>query len=342
MTPPRSRSHPPPDRPMVLQMLSSAPAPRTLRPLAGALVALVALASLAGCGVRSDHTAGAGEGDGEATLPTLPPVEERQSALYDEDGCLVLAEGRDCGATADDLDEALAGDESDRTLAGFEGPLFTTDVSAGVVHVLDDTVAVSTSGPWRAQGLVRNETTSPVVAATVTAVLRDGAGAELERVKATSPVAPVRPGEPAPFVLEGTVDAAAVASVEWSATDGGGAALPGTRDLELTTYFVEAAGARDAIDLGVYAETGPGPHPFVLYGSITDLAGIDATRPAVVGAWLGDDGRVRAVSQADAVRLDGSPADSLGPDELADFVLVVGGDAGGLEAAPVLLWAVSR
>lgn len=307
-------------------------------------VALLALAlvAVAGCGVRADHTADAGEGDAEATLPTLPPVEERLPESYDADGCLLLADGHDCGATADDLDQALAGDESGRTLAGFQGPLFTTDVSAGQLTVLGDTVAIAASGPWRAQGLVRNETTSPVLAPEVTAVLRDGAGVELARVAATALVAPVRPGEPAPFVLESDVDAAAVASVDWSVVDIGGEAPPGTRDLELTTWFVEPAGVRDPLTAELFGESGAGPFPHVVYGSVTNLADVDAPHPAVVGAWLDDAGRVRAVTDTSAVSVDGASLEVLAPAGLADFVLRVEADADGLDAAPMLLWAVSR
>ena len=307
----------------------------------GVLLAL-ALFAVAGCGVRADHTAGAGEGDPEASLPTLPPVEERLPESYDADGCLLLAEGRDCGATAEDLDQALAGDESFRTLAGFQGPLFTTDVSAGALTVLDGTLSVATTGPWRAQGLVRNETTSPVLAPEVTAVLRDGAGAEVGRVTAPALVAPVRSGEPAPFVLESDVDAAAVASVDWSVVDAGGAPPLGTRDLELTTWFVEPAGAREPLTAGLFGESGAGPFPHVVYGSVTNRADVDAPHPAVVGAWLDDAGRVRAVTDSSVVTVDGGTLDALGPSGLADFVLRVEVDADGLDAAPMLLWAVSR
>ncbi len=307
---------------------------------AGAFLAVLAL--LAGCGVRADHTADAGEGDAEATLPTLPPVEERLPESYDADGCLILSQGVDCGATAEQLDEALTGDESARTLAGFQGPLFTTDVSADELSVLQDTVDVTGTGAWRAQGLVRNETTSPVLTPEVTAVLRDAAGNELDRVTASALVAPVRPGEPAPFVLEATVDAAAVASVDWSAVDAGGDPLPGTRDLELTTYFVEPAGSRDPLGTELFEESGRGPFPHVVYGSVTNLADVDAPRPTVVAAWLDDGGRVRAVTQSAAVTLEGGAVQTLPPDGLADFVLSVESDAEGLDAAPMLLWAVSR
>ncbi len=327
---------------MVFEM-SRRPSRRApVRALAAGVVGL-ALVLTTGCGVQADHTADAGEGDAEASLPTLPPVEERLPESYDIDGCLLLADGRDCGATTDDVDEALAGDESGRTLAGFQGPLFTTDVGAGVVTVLDNTVAASTSGPWRAQGLVRNETTSPVLAAEITAVLRDGAGVELARVTDTALVAPVRPGEPAPFVLESDLDAAGVASVEWSVADAGGEPVPGTRDLELTTWFVEPAGAREPLSAEIFGESGTGPFPHVVYGSLTNLADIDAPRATVIGAWLGEDGRVRAVTALTAaVTVDNEPLEVLPPDGLADFVLRVEGDAEGLDAAPMLLWAVSR
>lgn len=318
------------------------PRPRRTRRAAAALaLAAVALGLGAGCGVQADHTAGAGEADPEATLPTLPPAEERTPGLYDQDGCVVLEAGRDCGATADDLDEALAGDEAGRTLAGFQGPLFTTDVSAGALVVLDDTVAATTSGPWRAQGLVRNETTSPALAPTVTAVLRDGAGAELDRVSVVALVAPLRAGEPAPFTAESDVDAAAVASVDWSVADAGGEHPAGTRDLELSTFYAEPAGTREPLRIEGYSEDGPGPHPFVLVGSLTDLADVAAPSPTAVAAWLGEDGRVRVVARAAAVGPDGAPIESLEAGGFGDFVLTVEGDAAGLEAAPLLLWGMS-
>lgn len=319
------------------------PRPRRAHRAAAALVlALVAVGAAAGCGVQADHTAGAQAGGDDATLPTLPPAEERTPGVYDEDGCIVLEEGRDCGATADDLDEALAGDESGRTLAGFQGPLFTTDVSADALVVLDDTVAATTNGPWRAQGLVRNETTSPALAPTVTAVLRDAAGAELDRLEALALVTPLRSGEPAPFVLESDVDAGTVASVDWSVADAGGEPVPGTRDLELSVFYTEPAGAREPLDTYLYADQGAGPFPFVLMGSMTDLADVDAPNPTAVAAWLGTDGRVRAVTTGAAAGTEGEPAAALVPGGIGDFVLVVDGDAAGLDAAPLLLWGMSR
>lgn len=297
---------------------------------------------LLGCGVQADHTAGAADGDAEASLPTLPPVEERSPDAYDADGCLILSEGRDCGATAEAVDDALAGDERARTLRGFQGPLFVTDLAADVVMVLEETVATTTSGPWAASGLLRNETTSPVVAPVVTAILRGADGSVLGEFEGTVPVAPVRPGEPAPFTVEGDIDAASVEAVEWQVTDAGGEPPPGTRDLELTTYFVEPAGQRAPLGLYFYDESGPGPHPYVLYGSVANLATIDASAPAVVAAWLDDDGRVRAIGESDVVEPDGRPTEQLAPDALADFLITVSGGADGLDAAPLLLWAVSR
>jgi len=315
---------------------------RTATSVAGLGLAAILLSVVAGCGIQADHTAGAAGGDAEASLPTLPPVEERLPGAYDDDGCLILSEGRDCGAPADAVDDALAGDESARTLRGFQGPLFVTDLGADVVAVLEDTVNATTSGPWRASGLLRNETTSPVIAPVVTATLRGADGASLGVVDGTVPVAPVRPGEPAPFTIESGVDAANVASVEWRVTDAGGEPPPGTRDLELTTYFAEPAGPREPLGLYFYDESGLGPHPYVLYGSVTDLADIDATQPAVVAAWLDDDGRVRSIVEGAAVDSDGDAIESLAPGRLADFLITVADGAEGLDAAPLLLWGVSR
>src|SRR5690606_36227748 len=103
----------------------------------------------------------------------------------------------------------------------------------------------------------------------------------------------------------------------------------------------EAAGAREALDTYLYEEQGPGPFPFELMGSMTDLADIEAPNPTAVAAWLGEDGRVRAVASAPAVDPQGAPAALLAPGDLADFVLTVDGDAAGLDAAPLLLWGMS-
>lgn len=311
-----------------------------------ALASFAAIAlGLAGCGVRGDHTAGAVEGDERATLPTLPPAEERLDRLYDENGCLLLSDGPpDCGASAESLDEALAGEGRDatRTLAGFEGPLFVTDVSGDSVLVLEDTVTAATSGAWQASGLLRNETTSPVLAPVVTATLRAADGTELGQARGEVAVAPVRPGEPVPFTIESDIDAGTVAAVEWAVADTGVEPTGGTRDLELTTYFVEPAGSRDPLGTEIFEESGRGPFPHVVYGSVTNLADVDAPRPTVVAAWLDDGGRVRAVTQSAAVTLEGGAVQTLPPDGLADFVLSVESDAEGLDAAPMLLWAVSR
>jgi hypothetical protein len=189
---------------------------------------------------------------------------------------------------------------------------------------------------------MRNETTDPVVAPVVRAILRDGTGAELATAEGEVPVAPVRPGEPAPFAIASEVPAAAVASVEWSVVDAGGSPPPGTRELALTTYFAEPAGAREALDLYLYRETGPGPHPYVLFGSITNNAGTDATAPAVVAAWLDENGRLQLVTEAPVGDPD-DPLDRVPPDGLADFLLTVDSPAGdGLDGRELLLWAVSR
>ena len=308
---------------------------------------LVGSVGLTGCGVRDDHTAGAQEGQGEGSLPTLPPVEERLPASYDEQGCLIVAEDEvDCEASADALDEALSGGGAGgvRTLAGFVGPRFTTDLSGDALVVLEDTVATSTDGVWSARGLIRNETTSPAVAPVVSAVLRAADGTELERVEAPVTVRPVRPGEPAPFTVSASTTAPGqVASVDWSVHDAGGDPPPGTRDLELTTWDVEPAGPRDPITVYDHVEEGAGPHPYVLFGAVTDRAGIAAPRPGVTAAWLGDDGRVRLVADTAALDPHGAELAALEPEGLADFLITVDpADAAGLDADQLLLWAVSR
>lgn len=185
-----------------------------------------------------------------ATLPSLPSLHVRAPDLYDEDGCARIPpdEGNvvRCGPFREDLErlreereaciqvEAGAPDlekifeEARRTgrcvfveprlpsknLAGFRGPYYTTDLEAGEVVVLKETLTTAREGTWQAWGLVRNETSTPVGEVNVTASLIGAGGAVLDRPSAEVPVDPLRPGEPGPFVITSTVDAARVTSLE--------------------------------------------------------------------------------------------------------------------------------
>ena len=307
--------------------------------LAAGLVAIVVL-GFAGVLVA----VGSGAGSDESDLPTLPPIEQRESGVFDDEGCLRV-EG-ECTIQADELDAVAAGAPGDqfRTLEGFTGPRYTTDLARDVVLVLEDTVAegADADGTWTASGLVRNETAEPVGVVEVTARQLDSAGTEVATATATVLVAPLRPGEPAPFVVESVAPADQVTSVEWSVYVEPAGAGEASRATELTTYWTEVAGDRELVSVNGYTDPA-GDKPHLVFGSLTGLPGADVDGPTVVAAWYGADGRVLHTTEVDVVSLaDFEPLDTLDEGMLGDFLVVVDGPvAPSLASAELGLWAVA-
>ena len=258
------------------------------------------------------------------TLPTLPPVAEQVEGLYDEQGCLRTAlDEVDCSVRADEVDEALidGGPAEERHLAGFVGPQYLAHPRGAGPVVLEDTVRVRrTGGTWAARGLARNEGELTLARVEVAARLLDRSGALLAEVDGTSPVTDVRPGEPVPFDLVVDLPADAVADVEWSARAvGGGDGIH--RTLGWTVWWEEPAGDRPAIDLYLYRETGPGPHPHVVFGSVENVGDEPVAAPEVVMAWLDGRGRVALVATAPVRDAAGRPATALAPGTAADALV---------------------
>ncbi len=246
-------------------------------------------------------TPAAGNADA-AGLPASPPNDERHPDLYDENGCLRSGDGdATCETTSvgADVGELGQGEGSWRSLAGFVGPRYSTDAGAGGVTILAETVTMPASGPWRAWGLLRNEASHPVGNVVLHADLLDATGTVLESVEALVLVPSMRPGEPAPFDIEGTVDTGLVTDVRWAA-----AAEPGVeraRDLELTTWWTR--GFADPTELASYLFEDPaGPKPAVTFGSVTNVGAGDVEVSGVVGAWTDADGRVLWVEEATVTR----------------------------------------
>jgi hypothetical protein len=326
----------------------SAPSPARRRrrlALAGAATAATAF------GLGAALVLGGGAGSGETDLPTLDPVQERQPEVYGEDGCVDLGADvpADCGTTAGELDGVLAGPPGDafRTLEGFTGPRWTTELQADRLVVLGDTVNSPESGPWTAVGLVRNETSQAQADVEVHARLLDAGGAELDVVEAVVPVSPLRPGEPAPFVVDGTdVPADQVVGVEWNVVGAPAeeAEAVAARSLELTTYWTEPAAQRTPpISVADHEDPATGVGPHLVFGSVTGADGADVGQPGVVAAWIGEDGQVLHVVEATVVGVGGAePLDHLGTDELGDFVLVLDApDTDQLATAELALWGVA-
>jgi hypothetical protein len=294
-------------------------------------------------GLRGDPNSGGTR----VPLPTLPSIDVRQPGLYDDAGCAVIGpDVVDCGATAADADRAAA-DSVDgwRTLAGFVGPHSVTEVRVGDVALHDGSSTVSTDGPWRATGLIRNESSGPVTDVEVVATLVAADGSSLEDVRADVAVRPLRPGEPAPYELVSLVDAREVADVRWSIESTPASDSPDARMLELVTWWDRPAGEAEPVDLYLYREEVGGPRPYLVFGGVTNYGASAIEAPSVIAAWLDDAGRVVAVADTDLVTdpvgaTGGSP---LAAGSSADFLFVIDRpDADVAEGARLMLWAVGR
>jgi len=220
---------------------------------------------------------------------------------------------------------------------GYVGPAYGSDTPLGV-----DTASVVTAaeGSWWAQGLVVAGGEDLAGAPVVTAELRDAAGALIQAVSAPALVSPVRAGEPVPFRLDATVDAAVVASVQWSAAPGPASGDPAGRGLQLDVFWTRPAGGRPVSVMGYTDGGGPGT-PLVAYLAVTNPGDVAVPAPRVVAAWVDGRGAVLGVASA-AVLAPGAdtPAAVLEPGGQADAVVVLaGGD--GLDALVPVLWSVA-
>jgi hypothetical protein len=316
-------------------------------------LALATALGLAGCGdapsAPVETRGGASTAIEDASLPTLPPVDEREPLLYDEAGCARIGPDEvDCSTTAGDLDRALAGTADDwRTLAGYVGPLYAPGAVTGEVAVLTQTVTApaSDAASWSAVGLVRNETGGAVEAVVVEATLLGADGAVLETVRAPALVPTLRPGEPAPFELASEQPVASVADVRWSVTSVPRAPdAPDARLLELATWWDRGADDPEPVDFYLYRDDASGSLPYLLFGAVTNHGAADLSSPLVVAAWMGADGRVVAVEQTDAVTdpVAGTGGPPLAPGASADFLFVLAERPPAVDGADVLLWGTPR
>ncbi|MPZ87704.1 MAG: hypothetical protein GEU81_06430 [Nitriliruptorales bacterium] len=295
--------------------------PRTTFRTVSSLVAVAIAASACGGGdslaLRTGGTPSATPPP--VTLPTLPPPQERHPESFNEGGCWWDRDDWVCPATEDVTVESSPSPDALKTLRGFIGPYYNVEERSSSVEVQGSTVSAAADGAWRASGLVRNEMSVSVGQITVHAVLKTAAGAILAHESALSPVAPVRPGEPAPFEIAADVDASFVADVEW---DVGVAAVSGgvhARDTEIMVDWRVPYGDRERM-----REDPPeGPYPFVMGGSVASMAREPIERPVVIVAWLDASGRVASIDQRPLMDIhDNATAEPLRPDDIGRFLVV--------------------
>lgn len=287
---------------------------------------------------------------GKVSMPTLPDLHDRYPSAFDENGCVILeAGGRSCPAPADDErqpDNPFGGDEV-RRLEGFEGRWYATDLStgSGTVIVLEETVSTEPSGPWRALGLVQNQTANTVGRLTVSATLLGPDGDELGTATAVSPVASVRSGEPAPFEIESAVSGEKVASVAWK-VESEALDHPVSRRLEVQRYGSSLAyGERErASDAIAFQDPESPPFPYVNYGDVRNFGSDTVDRPIVVGAWLDGEGRVRALRSTDLRSAPKTTIDELQPGAFGYFAFVTqdAALADALAGLELTLWGLGQ
>jgi hypothetical protein len=331
---------------------AASPSRRTNDPLVGVRLLLLLALVAASCAERAAPPAAAPEPTSVQTpLPTLPPARVLEPDLFDENGCAKLGDGTvDCGAPPLPGEAATEAATEDplawRSLLGFVGPYYASELRAGAVILLQDSMTIASRGPWRAWGLVRNETAHPA-GADVTAQLFAADGMLLTTVSAHVPVDPLRPGEPGPFALSSDIAVSDVAAVNWSVleTPPGPAVL---RDFQILEGWSLPFGERGREDGWYRDPPGPPPYPFVQFGSVDNLGGASAL-PLVTAAWVDENDRVVWVATAQIGDVPGNPESSavgprsLGPRVLGDYYFVISdpsaGPLLGSGTVSAMLWA---
>jgi hypothetical protein len=241
-----------------------------------------------------------------------------------------------------------------KTLAGFKGPYYAVDLEAEEVVVLKETLTTASEGTWQAWGLVRNETSTSVGEVTVTTSLIGADGAVLDRPSAEVPVDPLRPGEPGPFIITSTVEAAKVTSVEWLVEAGSPNPLvpPEAREVELLTLWTVPFGASSPARSGWFLQNMQKAgllqemdESYILRGDIKSWGKVALPEPRIVAAWLDDGGHVVWVEETAPLGGPGGPASRLQvlePGMSGDFAFGVSNPEVGprLDELSYMLWGV--
>jgi hypothetical protein len=301
--------------------------------------------------------ADAQEGQPATPLPTLPPVSVLEPGLFDANGCQRVPPPDplppsapwtvECGLSMGADVEEPEGASAWRNLLGFVGPYYATELRAGEVVLLQESVIVSTQGTWEAWGLVRNETTQPA-GAVVSASLFATDGTLLATPSAAVQVDPLRPGEPGPFAISSDIGASRVARIDWSVQSAvSGSNSP--RDFLILQHWTLPYGDRPPFELVYSDPDGPPPYPFVLAGDVENLRSAEVGRPTVVVAWVDENMRVRWVTSTQSGEVPFNPSRAASfPSTLESrvtapyFIVVDDPEVGPLltNLAP-MLWAVA-
>ncbi|KAA0232606.1 MAG: hypothetical protein JJLCMIEE_03320 [Acidimicrobiales bacterium] len=300
----------------------------------GALAVTVAVA--AACGGGNDATVDASSTEASAASsariavqrPQVEGLEDIAPYLYDENGCLIVI-GAEPVCERDGGEDPVAEGADPATtelFVGYFGPHYATTVPAAAARqqmtVLEETLTTASSGPWTASGMVRNDSPAAVSAIAVEATLSDAAGNVLEVVSAEAAVHHVRPGEPAPFVVDASVDAADVASVSWRSTPlGPGDEARRLVDVRPVSWLLPYGERQPVSHATLWDEPVGPPFPYVATGSVENTSGRQLSGVQVSAAWLDADGRVVHVDTVPAVDVTRLAVDPLPDGFPAQFVI---------------------
>lgn len=261
-------------------------------------------------------------------VPRLPAASSLFPGIYDENGCRVLPQdeggGRICppkGQRRAERRNAARAARGNATVnrRGFRGPFYATSTSGVGVVVLESTVMSTTTGTWRAWGLLRNDTSEDAAGIRVAATLLGEGGAVLDRAYAEVAVEPLRPGEPAPFSLISHERAGEVLGVQWAVEVTTGMSTR-SRDLIIDEMWEMPNLAGNDVS----HQQDSDPQTYTLACGYFNL-GPPVCEAELVVAWLDDQQRVRWI---DSARQDPQTASVVESTAGALFSPIIVGDDG--------------
>jgi hypothetical protein len=243
-------------------------------------------------------------------LPELPSRHEIYPDIWDENDCLIDSNQTSrlptCEASPTESKSeknkrlntsSLTELNKEKRLLGFEGLYFTPLLTENAVVVLVGTVTAlaSADGSFSAVGLIRNEIAGQLInSATVVAELMNSSGKVIDKASAEALVAPLRPGEPAPFELKTKTPFKDGAKVNWHvewAIESDTAKIS-YREVEIGALMhgPQYWGQRKA---GPTQWDSPGqPYPYIEEGTVENLSEKNIPNPEIVLAWYETNGAV--------------------------------------------------
>lgn len=241
--------------------------------------------------------------------------------------------------TVEPSDEELEIQNQDtvtRSLEGYYGPNYATQVEGSDIVVLNNSINISNEGLWSAKGLIRNETLEDAGKVSVYAELISFDGHLLDKISAEVLIERVRPGEPAPFIINSKVAASEVAEVKWSAI-GKSTSNNISRNANIMVNYELAFGSESYKSI----KREDAPYPYLMATSFDNL-GESIKSAQIIAVWLDESGKVVWIEMRD---LDPAFKDGVPIDGSAIFENIIVSDpiiAPKLSTYAYSLWVVGK